>query len=195
MVKVRHDPGVTVRIPASLPPFFWRPGEGDEPEHSPGVIGQVIGHDGGTFLVIDSDGSIGSVDPQGLLDERFVNTTASHFEASLRLFAEAWTRREALTDSEARDQVASLRVRLTDLDDESLAHSENWWAVILEQLETRPPIAGLYGPRPVLRVESPNRSEGAPERRCRVRVSHFTTGMVVKAPQESASTSSNLPLS
>jgi hypothetical protein len=127
--------GVTVRVPAAVPPFFWPKGEGDEPEHSRGVVAQVLGHDGRTFLVIGDDGSVRSIDPQGLLDERFVNTTTSQFEASLTVFAEAWTRREALTDSEARDQVASLRVRLTEMDAQSLADPENWWAVILEQLE------------------------------------------------------------
>jgi hypothetical protein len=76
----------------AVPPFFWPPGDGDEPGDRP--LGS-IGHDGMAHMVVRSDGAVVAVarDRAGEIPDRYVNSSADRFVMSLQLFAGEWQRR------------------------------------------------------------------------------------------------------
>ena len=116
---------------SAVPPFFWPLGEGDEPgDRLPGSIG----HDGGTFLVVDPDGSVIAHDPLGELPSRYVNRSVEQFTSTLRLFAGTWKRGPELSEAEASAQAEELRRSLRQVDQSAFADPENWWAVVMEQI-------------------------------------------------------------
>ena len=92
----------------------------------------AIGHDGGTFLVAEPDGSVITHDPLGKLRSRYVNRSVELFTSTLQLFAGAWEREPEL--SEASAQAEELRRALKQVDQSAFADPENWWAVIMEQI-------------------------------------------------------------
>lgn len=116
---------------SAVPPFFWPLGEGDEPE---GQLPGPIGHDGGTYLVIEPAGSVVARDPLGVLRDRYVNRSAVEFARSLQLFAAGWQRGPDLSEAEARTQSEQLLRALKKIDQSAFADPENWWAVVMEQL-------------------------------------------------------------
>lgn len=124
---------------ATLPPFFWPLGTGTEPPAPPPADHQVLGHDGGSYFVARADGSVSSVHPTSTLDTRFVNSTVHHFLASLDALADRRARLESADGEVALDAVQSLRHELNRLDISALGDRDNWWAMVLDQLEDNLP--------------------------------------------------------
>jgi hypothetical protein len=119
----------------AVSPFFWPPGDGDEPEGRP--LGS-IGHDGVLHFVARGDGAVVARDPAGMSPDQYVNLSVGQFARSLRLFDEQWRRRSGLSESEAKTQAKDLLRELAGVDPTAFAHGTSWWSTVMEQL-----IAGL----------------------------------------------------
>jgi hypothetical protein len=123
-------------MPAAFPPFFWPLDDGDEAppgQPPPGV--EVLGHDGGRFLVLAADGSVVAVDPEGRHTELFVNSTEQEFVDALALLRAAWEVRAELPENEAEEQARRLGAEVAAVDEPAVADGDRWWPLVLEQLE------------------------------------------------------------
>jgi hypothetical protein len=121
--------------PAALPPFFWPLTEGEQPPGRPSSGVEILGHDGGTFLVLSADGSVVSIEPGADGAARFVNSTRRQFMDSLAMLRDAWRVRAGLSESDADEQASRLRAEVSALDAAAVDGDDNWWSLILEQLE------------------------------------------------------------
>ena len=121
--------------PAALPPFFWPRTEGEPPPGPPpsGVV--VLGHDGGTFLVLSRNGSVVSIEPGADRAERFVSSSRRQFSESLAMLRDAWGVRAELSESDADKRASRLRAEVSALDAAAVDGDDHWWSLILEQLE------------------------------------------------------------
>lgn len=117
----------------AVPPFFWPVGQGDEPADPIPTHG-VLGHDEATWIGVDDNGHVLSLDPWGRLPARSVNSSPEQFAESLTIFAAAWGQGSVLDDRSALAQARGLRRALTEIDP-AIATQESWWSVILEQLD------------------------------------------------------------
>ena len=95
----------------------------------------VLGSDEGTELRVEADsGRVTSVDPEGTLPTRFVNSTVEqlvHCIDAYRDYASAVAR--ATDESTARAVAEDLRRTLANIDPSSVADREAWWALVVEQ--------------------------------------------------------------
>ncbi len=121
---------MTIRAPASLPPFYWTPGAGDPPPKAPA---DAIGHDGATHLIVDASGAVRTTIAAGV-PSRFVNSSIGQFLDFLDVFRTEWLRRPNLADQDAAGQVLVLRKQFRQNDATALTDDESWWSVILEQM-------------------------------------------------------------
>lgn len=85
----------------------------------------IIGDDYGTELHVRADGSVHSVDPEGKLPTRFVNSSVAH----LAQFIEIVSGTDRADDVREREMWG----KLAAIDPTAFADRENWWAVVLEQ--------------------------------------------------------------
>jgi hypothetical protein len=121
--------------PAAMPPFFWPLTEGEQPPGRPWSGVEILGHDGGTFLVVSADGSVVSIEPGADGAERFVNSSRHQFTDSLAILRDAWRVRAELSESDADEQASRLRAEVSALDAAAVEHADHWWSLIFEQLE------------------------------------------------------------
>lgn len=115
----------------AVPPFFWPPGAGDEPEDRPAG---AIGHDGEIHFVARRDGAVVGRDSTGVRPDQYVNLSADQFMASLQVFAAEWQRRSSLSGSDAKSQAEDLLRVLVALDPTAFVDQESWWSTVMEQL-------------------------------------------------------------
>lgn len=96
-----------------------------------------FGQDGGTQLCIDTldGGAVVSVDVAGELPTRFVNSGLDTFVESLFLYAGYCKHASGLSDRQREKLVPLFAEDLRRVDPRSLADVENWWSVVLEQIE------------------------------------------------------------
>ena len=120
---------------ATLPPFFWPPGAGSEPSDPPPPGHQVVGHDGTTYFVVLADGRVASVKPGSAVSRRFANSSRAQFVASLEALAARRAELERADSNEALVAISSLRHDLNRIDIAALGDRNNWWAVVLDELE------------------------------------------------------------
>jgi hypothetical protein len=86
----------------------------------------IIGDDYGTELHLTADGAVVSIDAEGNLPTRFVNSSI----ARLAQFLQVVSHSERSDDEHEREMWR----KLAGLDPPAFADEENWWAVILEQV-------------------------------------------------------------
>jgi len=93
----------------------------------------VIGNDyASKFRALHVDGTVHSVDPAGKLPSRFVNMGIAQLSASINAF------QQYLDEAERAHFpliARHLRDRLVAIDPKALSHGENWWALVLEQVD------------------------------------------------------------
>ncbi|HEV2777178.1 MAG TPA: SUKH-4 family immunity protein [Solirubrobacteraceae bacterium] len=82
----------------------------------------------------DDSGRVVSVAPAAGA-ERFVNTSERQFLDSLHRLDEAWRTRGVLSEDAARQQAHQLRSEIEAVDPAAFNDPENWWALVIEQLE------------------------------------------------------------
>jgi hypothetical protein len=109
---------------------------GDEPLRPLTVAGEiywVIGDDYGTEIAIRRRGDVWSIDSEGRLPCRFINTSIAHFVLFLGLYEGQF---ENVGDTDNREPAAiagELRAQFSENDLFALPNAENWWSVVLEQ--------------------------------------------------------------
>ena len=97
----------------------------------------AIGDDYGTTLYCDpEDGHVISVDDQGRLPSRFVNSGITQLAQCVAEYEKLRKPREQAVSDEAHSELAqTLRLRLRGVDERALEQSEHWWSVILQQVD------------------------------------------------------------
>lgn len=96
----------------------------------------IISDDYGTKLGMkENTGEILSIDPDGKLPTRFVNSSILTLLAFLEQYSKERPKLAQASDEEASEIVASMKDKLRALDARSLDDPENWWSLILEQTE------------------------------------------------------------
>ena len=95
----------------------------------------VIGNDYGTDLCIDSKGEIISLDPDHELPTRFINQDLKSFLKFLNLFTVYYTKIGEAGEEEQIQILEEMKGEFNRIDSRALDNEENWWSVILEQIE------------------------------------------------------------
>lgn len=114
---------------------YWPPTEGESPPGQSPPDVELLGHDGGTFLVVRENGSVVSVQPSADPAERFVNSSRDRFIDSLERLRDAWEARAALSEERAVRQARELRNDVAARDEAAVSNEDHWWSLVLEQLE------------------------------------------------------------
>jgi hypothetical protein len=97
----------------------------------------VLGTDGACELRVDrGSGGLTAFDPEGKLPARFVNSCVSQLGAFIAVYGRYVAETPPVDDEAARfESVARLRGTFAELDPAALLDPENWWSVVLEQIE------------------------------------------------------------
>ncbi|WP_223652617.1 SUKH-4 family immunity protein [Hymenobacter psoromatis] len=99
----------------------------------------VLADDGGTFLCIDieDDEHVIAVDAYQELMTRFVNSTVTKFAEFLLAYRGLPEPEQAkkATRKMMKEQLDSLKEQFHKIDPEALRNPDNWWSVIIEELE------------------------------------------------------------
>ena len=95
----------------------------------------VIGNDYRTDICIDSKGEIISSDPEQELPTRFINQDLNSFLKFLNLFAVYYTKVGEAGEEEQHQILKELKEEFNGIDSRALDYEDNWWSVILEQME------------------------------------------------------------
>ena len=96
----------------------------------------IIGDDDGTKLGIkENTGEVLSIDPEGKLPTRFVNSSILTLLAFLGMYVREQPGLAQADDEEASQIVARMRDAFSTFDAQALDNPENWWSVVLEQVE------------------------------------------------------------
>jgi hypothetical protein len=97
----------------------------------------VIGTDDGAELRVDlADGRVSSVDPEGDLPSRFVNSSMDQLADAIAAYRDHAARVcDVIDDDEAIRLVQELRRRLEAMDAGAISDPDGWWSLILEQAE------------------------------------------------------------
>lgn len=96
-----------------------------------------IGSDGGSQLCLDDErnGAVVAVDPTGAIETRFVNSNVESLLESLLAVRKYQADRPGIKQSEFIEIVNEIRNELSAIDANALADANNWWSLILEQME------------------------------------------------------------
>ena len=96
----------------------------------------VVGTDEGTQFRVDvADGRVWSVDPQGGLPPRLVNSSVEQLAEAIAAYREYAARVSGVDDDEATRLVQALRGHLNGVDAGATSDPAGWWSLILEQAE------------------------------------------------------------
>jgi hypothetical protein len=102
------------------------------------VVGRavVVGTDEGTQIRVDlADGRVFSVDPEGDLPTRLVNSSVEQLADAIAAYREYAARVRDVDDDAAARLVEELRRRLEAIDGGATSGPSGWWSLILEQAE------------------------------------------------------------
>lgn len=95
----------------------------------------VIGNDYGTDICINSKGEVISLDPEQELPTRFINRDLDAFLKFLGIFT-AYHMEAREADEEKQIQILEdVKAEFNKVDSRALDYEDNWWSVILEQIE------------------------------------------------------------
>ena len=123
-----------------LDPYFWPAGSGTEPAAPSPPGRRVLGHDGTAWFVVMADGSVWLVDPFAPLDTRFVNSSEKHFLCALDALEERRAELERAESShDALLTISNLRHDINRINILALGDRNNYWAMILDRLESALP--------------------------------------------------------
>jgi hypothetical protein len=117
-------------------PFFKRPGEFRMWADKDGEDYLVLAQERGQNLGLSAkSGNISVIDSRDELPMRFVNSDLASLVGFLQLLAETQKRLRGATEDEGRALIEQLRKEFMSNDAKALAGDENWWSVVLEQME------------------------------------------------------------
>ena len=95
----------------------------------------IIGNDLGTDICIDLKEEIVSVDPQNVYPTRFINTDLECFIKFIFIYLSYEEKIIEAQDEEINNIMAEIREKFDLVDKRALHNKDNWWSVILEQIE------------------------------------------------------------
>lgn len=95
----------------------------------------VIGNDYGTNICINSKGEVISLDPEQELPTRFINRDLETFLKFINIFT-AYHMKVREADEEEQIQILDeMKEEFDKVDSRALDDEDNWWSVIVEQME------------------------------------------------------------
>lgn len=94
-----------------------------------------IGSDNGTEICINSNNEIVSVDTYGVYPQRFVNSSLEQFFECVAIYLIYSDRLMSVDDDEIGVLVGEIKQKFIHVDERTLNDEDNWWSVILEQVE------------------------------------------------------------
>ena len=94
-----------------------------------------IGRDNGTEICIDPNNEIVSVDAYGVYPKRFVNSSLESLFECVAIYLIYNDRLMSAEDGEISILIGEIRQKFSCVDQGALDDEENWWSVILEQVE------------------------------------------------------------
>lgn len=94
-----------------------------------------IGSDNGTEICIDPNNEIVSVDAYGVYPKRFVNSSLESLFECVAIYLIYNDRLMSAEDDEISILIGEIRQKFNRVDERALDDEENWWSVILEQVE------------------------------------------------------------
>lgn len=95
----------------------------------------VIGDDFGTDICIGIKEEIVSVDPRHVYPVRFINTSLECFIRFIIIFLSFEEKITDADDDEINMILNNVREEFDRVDRQALLNEENWWPVVLEQIE------------------------------------------------------------
>lgn len=95
----------------------------------------IIGNDYGTKICINKNDEIVSVDEEGEYATRYVNSSLSKLLAFIEIYDCCEARFDNISDEEAGFVINEVKRKFNEVDAKALSDEENWWSVILEQVE------------------------------------------------------------
>ena len=100
------------------------------------TVGAYFGTDSVCELQVDAiSGTVRAFDPGGKLPTRFVNSTAKQLGAFIVAYGRYCADARAARDEADTDTIVEgLRRTLVALDPAATADPENWWSLVLEQV-------------------------------------------------------------
>lgn len=134
--KGAHEVLTEVGLPKNVEPLFE--------SKSPSLIGSLgrtgryckVGSDYGTAICIETrTGEVVSISRGDEYPDRFVNSDIASFVEFMVLVTRERTSFPDLGGVEIEDAIRRLRVTLQSIDRRALDDPENWWSVIMEQMQ------------------------------------------------------------
>lgn len=95
----------------------------------------VIGNDFGTNICINSKDEIVSVDLENEYPIRFINRNLESFLEFIFIFLSYEDRINDADDDEIDQIMKEIRKEFYMIDIKALSNEENWWSIVLEQIE------------------------------------------------------------
>lgn len=95
----------------------------------------IIGNDFGTNICIDDKDEIVSVDVKNEYPVRFINKNLVTFLEFIVVFLSYEDKINNADDNEINQVMKELRKEFDMIDIQALSSKENWWSIILEQIE------------------------------------------------------------
>lgn len=95
----------------------------------------TIGNDYGTNICINKQNQIVSVDPEDEYPTRFVNKNLKSLLQFIRIYLSYESKFVDVNDDEINKILEEIKREFEEIDIEALSNEENWWSVILEQVE------------------------------------------------------------
>ncbi|MCI9079622.1 MAG: hypothetical protein HFH68_12015 [Lachnospiraceae bacterium] len=95
----------------------------------------IIGNDFGTYICINNKDEIISVDPQNEYPVRFINNNLETFLEFIITFLLYKDKISEASDDEINEIIWQIEKKFNITDIRALSNEENWWPVILEQIE------------------------------------------------------------
>jgi hypothetical protein len=92
----------------------------------------IVGDDYGTKIGLGRNGDVWSVDPEHQLPRRLINTSIAHFVLFLGLYEQFENAQET---GNREPYLSELRTQFEESDLFALSNEDNWWSLILEQIE------------------------------------------------------------
>ena len=95
----------------------------------------VIGNDYGTLICINSKNEIVAFDQENEYPLRFINNSLKCLLNFLIIYISYQNKLYNLTDEQIEKEIQEIRKKFNKIDKRALENEENWWSIILEQLE------------------------------------------------------------
>lgn len=95
----------------------------------------IIGNDFGTDICINKKEEIVSVDPKHQYPTRFINKNLKCFIKFIIVYLFYEDKIIDASDDKINTVIEEIREKFNEIDIQALSNEENWWSIILEQIE------------------------------------------------------------